>query len=116
MDAPEKALISGYLFAYANECITNSEKNKCKLLARLNIDNECSSNHINFLRGWFKNDNLMQYKLLNCPNLPHNFAVQNSIKKIVLKRASDTLSITLKASGMNTIQEKFGQLKKQIHI
>jgi len=112
INTPEKALISGYLFAYGNECIANSNKNKCEILYELNITDECNNDHVSFLKKWFKNDDLMQYKLRNCPNLPHNFATQNSIKKIVLKRSSDTLTITIKASGMNTIQEKFWTIEK----
>ncbi len=106
IDMPEKALISGYLFVYGNECIANSDKNKCKLLTALNIADECSTNHINFLKKWFKNDNIMQSKLRNCPNLPHNFAIQNSFDKITLNRKGDTLSIKYIVKGINNSQEK----------
>ncbi len=106
LQAPEKALICGYLFAYGNECIADSDNNKCKLLTALHVEDECSKAHLKFLKEWFKNDIIMQYKLRNCPNLPHNFAIQNTIDKIVLKRTGDTLNIQYAIKGMNNSQEK----------
>jgi len=112
IEAPEKALLSWALFAYGNECSTDSKNIKCKILPLLNIDNECSKEHITFLNKWLGKNLLMQYKLLKCPNLPRKFAIQNKIEKIVLKRVSDTLRITVKVRGMNTIQEKFWNIEK----
>ena len=108
----EKALISGYLFAYGNECIANSNKNKCKILYELNINDECNNDHISFLKKWFKNDNLMQYKLRNCPNFPHNFAIQNSFDKIIINR-NDTLSIKYTVKGLNNSQEKSWNVSRE---
>ena len=102
----EKALISLYLFAYGNECTDHSATNKCQLLDLLQIKDECDKQHIDFLNKWFKKDVLMSSKLQNCPNLPINFAIQNSIKKLVLSRVVDTLSLTIEVKGINETQEK----------
>ena len=113
VQAPEKALISGYLYAYGNECTTGSNKNKCNLLAALHIADECSKTHLEFLKKWFKNDVIMQYKLRNCPNLPHNFAIQNTIDKLVLKRRGDTISIQYAIKGINNSQEKSWNINRE---
>ena len=113
IDEAEKALICGYLFAYGNECTTDSDKNKCNLLTDLQIDNECDSTHRAFLKKWFKKDGIMQYKLQKCPNLPHNFAIQNSFDKLVLKRKNDTLSIHYIIKGMNNSQEKSWNINRE---
>ena len=112
IDEPEKALLSWYLFAYGNECIENSAKVKCEILNILNIDDECSKEHIIFLNEWFTNDFLVRYKLKNCPNLPEGSAIQNTIDKLVLVRKFDTISIEYHIKGLNNIQEKSWNIKR----
>ncbi len=124
IEEPEKALLTWYLFVYGNECTMSSDKIKCKLLGLLNIENECDNKHIDFLYKWFGKNKLMQYKLQKCPNLPFNFAIQNTIERIVINRNSDTLSLTIKVKGINESQEKnwdieqteFFIIKKEILI
>lgn len=113
IEAPEKALLSWYLFAYGNECIPQSEKVKCNLLKLLEIEDECSEAHISYLKKWFSSDVIIRMKLRKCPNLSYASVTQNSIKKIVLQRRSDTLSIIFKVSGMNTLQEKFWNIEQE---
>jgi len=105
-DIPEKALISGFLLAYANECSSEKETIKCNILKQLNIENECNEQHISFLKKWFSEDIMIKIKLLNCPNLPLNGAIQNNIKKIELKRNSDHITISIHVKGLNNSQEK----------
>ncbi len=112
MREEERALISWYLFAYGNECMNDSEQIKCQLLALLNIDDECSSIHINYLKKWFSSNALMQFKLQNCPNLPQNAAIQNLIEKMAISRVSDTLFFTIKVSGLNDLQEKSWNIER----
>ncbi len=106
INEPEKALLCVYLFAYGNECLSNSTAAKCNILKELKIENECEEQHKTFLKKWFKKEILMKHKLQNCPNLPSNFAIQNTLEKIVLSRVSDTISITIKVKGINETQEK----------
>jgi len=106
IQAPEKALLSWYLYAYGNECDANSSKIKCQILEELNIEDECNGNHLNNLLQWFSNDMLAVYKLNKCPNLTLKSAIQNTFEKIVLVRNADTLSIEFSVKGINTIQEK----------
>jgi len=103
---PEKAIISGYLFAYANECSSEKEVVKCDILNFLSIENECDENHISFLKGWFSEDIMVKIKLLNCPNLPSDGVIQNTIKSIELKRKKDTIKIRMHVTGLNNSQEK----------
>jgi len=56
---------------------------------------------------------IVQTKLSYCPNLPYNSVTQNSIEKIVLQKRLDTISIIFKVSGMNTLQEKFWNIKQE---
>jgi hypothetical protein len=109
---PERALLSWYLYAYGNECSETSEKNKCKLLAILNVKNECSSEHLNFLSQWLSKDILAVYKLKKCPNLPKASAIQNTIDKIVLTRDGDKISISYKIKGLNNSQEKSWNIER----
>jgi hypothetical protein len=104
--APEKALLSWYLYAYGNECDNSSTKIKCQLLKGLNVEDECSSQHLNDLLQWFSNDMLAVYKLNKCPSLPIKSAIQNTFEHIVLIRNIDTLSIKFSIKGLNTLQEK----------
>ena len=113
IDTPEKALISGYLFAYGNECTTNSDKNKCKMLAAMNIEDECNTKHLEFLKKWFKNDGIMQFKLQKCPNLSYKSSIQNTFDKIILNRNADTLSIDYIIKGLNNSQEKSWYVKQE---
>ena len=106
LEDSEKALISMYLLAYGNECSSDKITLKCKILEDLNIDNECDKKHIEFLKQWFSSNKLMLIKLQNCPNLPHNFAIQNRIEKIILKKKKDTLTIIFNIKGINESQEK----------
>jgi len=103
---PERVLLLGYLFVYGNECDEVSDRIKCEILPKLNIDDECNTKHINQLKKWFKNDVILSLKLQKCPVLPRKFAIQNRIKKIITQRNNDTISITIKVIGMNTSQEK----------
>ncbi len=106
MNTPEKALLTCYLYAYGNECISNSTSSKCNILEFLQIKNECEAQHIDFLKKWFKKEVLMKHKLQKCPNLPHTFAIQNTFEKIVMRRNLDTISITIEVKGINEFQEK----------
>lgn len=103
---PEKALISMYLFAFGNECKMDTAFVKFKILKSLNIDNECNTEHIDFLKQWFNSNMYMLNKLQNCPNLPYNFAIQNKIKKVELEKQNDTLTIIINVKGVNESQEK----------
>ena len=104
--APEKALLSWYLYAYGNECDSSSLKIKCKLLEALKISNECDPKHLSMLLQWFSNDMLAVYKLNKCPNLPIKSAIQNTFEHITLTRNLDTLSIHFSIKGLNTLEEK----------
>ncbi len=106
IQAPEKALLSWYLYAYGNECGIGSSKKKCQLLKEMNIQDECDVDHLNNLLQWFSSDMLVVYKLNQCPNLPIKSAIQNTFERIVLIRKMDTLSIQYSIKGINNSQEK----------
>jgi len=109
---PEKALLSWYLFAYGNECDGTSTKIKCKLLKELNIEDECSPDHLNNLLQWFSNDMLAVYKLNSCPNIKVESAIQNKFAYISLDRKGDILSINYHVMGLNTVEEKSWNMNK----
>ena len=104
--APEKALLSWYLYAYGNECNESSSKIKCQLLKELHIEDECNPKHLSNLLQWFSTDMLAVYKLNKCPNISAKSAIQNTFEKIVLFKNGDTLSIQFSIKGLNTLQEK----------
>jgi len=112
IDAPEKALLSWYLYAYGNECDENSTKPKCKILKELHIDDECNGAHLNRMLQWFSNDMMVAYKLNKCPNLPATSAIQNEFKNIRIQRNKDTLSIHFTVEGFNNSQEKSWNVTK----
>ena len=106
VDDAEKAIITGYLYAYGNQCADTSTNVKATVLKHLQITNECDTNHLNFLSGWFKNDVIMFYKLKNCPNLAYDSPIQNEIKSMTLYRHNDTLKISILVYGLNNSEEK----------
>ena len=106
IQVPEKALVAGYLFAYGNACAQQTKTNKCLILQQLKMDNECSKTHISFLKKWFAEDNMLKSKLIRCPVLPAEGAIQNTFKTIRLKREADTLTISFHIVGANIAQEK----------
>jgi len=112
INEPEKALLSGYLFAYGNECVPSSTSAKCKILKELKLENECEEQHKVFINKWFKKVVLMKHKLQKCPNLPLTFAIQNTFEKIVMSRVSDTITITFRIKGINESQEKNWDLEQ----
>jgi hypothetical protein len=109
---PERVLLLGYLFVYGNECDEFSDKIKCKILLKLNINNECNTEHINELKKWFKNDVILSLKLQKCPVLPSKSAIQNRIEKIITQQNNDTITITINVVGMNTVQEKHWDIEQ----
>ena len=102
----EIALICMYLYAYGNECKKDTSAIKCNILKSLHIDNECNTQHLEFLKKWFITNELMLIKLQKCPNLPYNFAIQNHIEKIGIIKHNDTLTIVFNVKGVNESQEK----------
>ncbi len=103
---PEKALLAGYLFAYGNACTQQIKSNKCLILEQLKIEDECSKNHTSFLKQWFSEDSMLKSKLIRCPVLPIDGAIQNTFKAIRLIREGDTLTISFHIVGTNIAQEK----------
>ncbi len=106
INEPDRALVSWYLFTYGNACGQSSDSNKCKLLAFLEIEDECSSKHIDYLRKWFSQGPIIQFKLKNCPAMAENSAIQNTIDRIIINRNSDTIAISYFIKGLNIREEK----------
>ncbi len=106
LDTPERALVLWYLYAYGNECDGSTENIKCKLLAKMGVNNECDATHLSYLLQWFSTDMLAVYKLNKCPSLSVKSAIQNKFKKIKLIRNKDTLAIDYYVMGLNASQEK----------
>ncbi len=101
----------GYVATFiGNECgwdgdYKDDRRNlKCKILTALNLGYQCSDKHLGFLRQMFKNDIkvLEELKSGNCPTTPDGATIQDTFDEISLTVAGNEISVSFKASGINT--------------
>jgi len=104
---PERAAL-GYVATFiGNECWWDGEAKidrsnlKCKILTSLNLDYQCSSKHLGFLRDWFKNDVKSLKELEYCPTTPYTSTIQDTFNEIILTVKGNEISVFFKANGVN---------------
>lgn len=107
LNKQEKAIVSWYIYAYANECEPEKEMTwKCGLLEALRIDDECSQEHREYIAKHLGDDPIMHSKLQNCPVLPNDGAIQNLLQYMNIERRADTVIFSMRVAGMNNQEEK----------
>ncbi|OYU94764.1 MAG: hypothetical protein CFE21_13820 [Bacteroidetes bacterium B1(2017)] len=105
-DAERAAL--GYVATFiGNECQWDGEGKedrsnlKCKILSQLNLGYQCSAQHLDFLRYWFRNDPKALESLQNCPTTPDGATIQETFDEITVRTKGDIISVKYNVSGMN---------------
>lgn len=116
---PEKAALGFVASFIGSECDWDGEPNakydnlSCKINTALNIGYQCSEEHLNFLRKWFKNDKKQLERLKDCSAVPFTASVQNTFDYINVVTKGDTIKITFKANGINMRSEKSWSYKEE---
>src|SRR5690606_19473377 len=73
---PEKAALAYVATFIGNECVWDGNANenrsnlKCKILWALDLGYQCSPQHLDFLRFWFRSNEDILKELENCPTTP----------------------------------------------
>lgn len=108
----EKAAL-GYVASFiGNECEwdgvpTNDRSNlKCEILTALNLNYQCSEQHLGFLKQWFRNDSTVLKELEACPTTPNTSTIQETFDEIILTTKGDAISAYFKASGIHLREER----------
>jgi hypothetical protein len=87
---PEKAVLAYVATFIGNECEWDGKANsdrsnlKCKILWELGLGYQCSYDHSDFLRFWFRNDTDIIKELKNCPTTPDGATIQDTFEEIDL--------------------------------
>ncbi|MEZ4924491.1 MAG: hypothetical protein R2780_15085 [Crocinitomicaceae bacterium] len=85
---------------------------KCKLTNKLGLGYQCSDQHLNFLKSWFKDEDSVLLKLEECPLVPYTATSQNAIKKLSLEVTNDTIIIQSDITGANLRELTFWSYSK----
>lgn len=103
----EKAVLAYIATFIGNECEWDGKPNenrsnlKCKIPWALGLNYQCSSEHLDFLKFWFRNNEDILAELEKCPKKPSGATVQNTFDEINLEVANNTIMVFFKASGYN---------------
>lgn len=109
---PEKAALAYVATAIGNECEWDGNASedrsnlKCKILWALNLGYQCSSNHLEFLRYWFRNNKTILKEFENCGTTPDGATIQDTFDEINIKVEGNFITISFNASGSNMREGK----------
>ena len=116
---PEKAALGFIASFIGSECDWDGEANKkydnlsCKINRALNLGYQCSEEHLNFLRKWFKKDKKALERLTDCSAIPYTASSQETFDYINIITKGDTIKISFEASGVNMRSEKSWSYKEE---
>ncbi|WP_270087206.1 hypothetical protein [Sphingobacterium sp. SYP-B4668] len=79
---------------------------KCRILTALKLGYQCSAQHLDFLRKWFKQDQTVLSELENCPTIPDGATIQDTFEEIILKQDGNQIIISVKVTGYNMREGK----------
>lgn len=104
---PERAAL-GYAATFiGNGCEWDGKANenrsnlKCEILWALKLGHQCSHQHLDYLRYWFRNKPTILKELENCPTTPEGATVQDTFDEINVEVKGTEIIISFKASGFN---------------
>lgn len=104
---PEKAALAYIATFVGNECEWDGQANenrsnlKCKILWALNLGYQCSNEHLNLIRYWFRNNKEILKELENCPTTPDGATVQDTFDEITIEVKGNQIIVFFKANGIN---------------
>lgn len=107
ISAPERAALGFVVTFIGNECVWDGDAKedmsnlKCKLTDALKLGYQCSEQHMQYLRQWFKNDASSLLKLKDCPLMPYTATSQTTFDEIRLTVKDSTIKVWYKANGMD---------------
>lgn len=109
---PEKAALAYIATFVGNECEWDGNANenrsnlKCKILWALGLGYQCSYNHLNFVKTWFRHEKEILKELENCPTTPDGATIQDTFDEINLEVKNNRITLFFKASGINMREGK----------
>lgn len=112
IDEAEKAVIAYYATFHGNECwwennAPNEDRSnlKCTLISALNLGYQCSDTHLNFIKKWFKQPELLN-ELDFCPTIPNTSTIQDSFEEMYVERKGDFFTIRFNICAVNLRENK----------
>ncbi|MEZ5009578.1 MAG: hypothetical protein R2753_15640 [Chitinophagales bacterium] len=104
---PEKAALAYVATFIGNECqwdenVKEDRSNlKCKILWALELGYQCSNQHLDFLKAWFRNNETVLETFQSCPTTPDGATIQNTFEEINVATKGNQIIVSFKGSGMN---------------
>lgn len=101
---PEKAALAYIATFIGNECEWDGKATdnlKCKILWDLKLRYQCSFEHLDFLKFWFRNNNEVLEKLKRCPKKPEGATISTGFETINIEVINNTIIVFFKAFGYN---------------
>ncbi|MEO5910175.1 MAG: hypothetical protein ABIP95_04760 [Pelobium sp.] len=109
---PEKAALAYIATFVGNECGWDGNANenrsnlKCKILWALGLGYQCSTQHLELIKYWFRSNKDILKEVGNCPTTPDGATIQDTFDEIFLETKNNEIIISFKASGFNMREEK----------
>lgn len=104
---PEKAALAYVATFVGNECEWDGpvgedrENLKCKIPWALGLRYQCSHEHLDFLKSWFRNNPEVLKELAACPTIPDGANSQSTFDEIHLEVQGNQIIVFFKATGIN---------------
>lgn len=104
---PEKAALAYISFGMGNECEWDGKPNEnrsnliCKIPWALGLRYQCSSEQLDFLKFWFRNNQDILTELESCLTKPDGGTIQSTFDEITLEVNNNIITVFFKASGVN---------------
>ena len=109
---PEKAVLAYVASFVGNECEWDGDRNEdgghlnCKITSSLHLGYQCSAEHLDFIRRWFKNDLTVLKDIESCSQIPDGATVQTTFNEINVAVKNQNIIVFFKATGMDMREEK----------
>lgn len=121
MREPEKAAIAYIALHDSRDCDWDGEPNaghtnlSCEIITALGLGYQCSDNHIQLLKHWFRDDSTILEEVKYCPMTPNTAHQLHGIDQISLIRMNNNyFKMNYKASGANSRTESFWSFSESI--
>lgn len=112
MNDEERAVLA-LLSTYAGgECMNDEDNNfKCSLTSALNLGNQCSEEHLAFVKKWFLKDYDVYTSLSDCYSVPYTATNQFKFSEIYFSRSYNRIIVNYKIQGVRFEEEYFYNYK-----
>ena len=112
---PEKAVIGYLASTIGNECYADGGKQnvKCRVLAALNMESQCSEPNKSFLKNWFRDEPSIAVQIENCkPTIATT--VEKTFDEVKISTSGNSIKISLKGLTLNIKENSISRWSEEI--